>query len=97
MDILCEICRSPMESSSRGSARRFCSTACKSVARNERTRIQRALERYEEQARDLNDEVRAPQQLLDIHGRSAKDQLANCRRHIEKLTARLLILHGAED
>ena len=97
MSTLCLICKTPMKSSSRGSERRFCSTACKSAARNERSRVLRAMEGYEQRARELEDEVRAPCQLNDILGRSAADLLANSRRNIDELTARLRVLHGADD
>ena len=97
MTLLCEVCKSEMQPATSGSERRYCSPACKAVGRNERDRITRAIEKYEAEVRDLDDEVRAPHQLCDMHGRSAKDRLANARRHIDALNARLLVLHGADD
>ena len=97
MSTLCLICKTPMKSSSRGSERRFCSTSCKSAARNERSRVLRALEKYEQRARDLDDDVRAPQQIVDMQGWSATDLLANCHRHIDELNARLRVLYGADE
>lgn len=97
MTLLCEVCKSELAPSTSGSERRYCSPACKAAGRNERDRITRAIEKYEAEIRDLEDELLAPLQLLDVQGRSAKHRLADARRHIEVLTVRLLRLHGGDD